>query len=331
MQPLVAGSGDAPKGTFIYGIYNKLFFPDHYFLLLSTNLIVAMLEQANDLEHTSTLTQDDNYYKYSEDIYVAKTFQKESFNKTIPIHIPYGLLCTKIVLIDCPYGQYNLTSGGYTVTSNNINYEDKTQAFNFEKRTKALERITELINIPANIGNIDNFGSIWNTVNVIKYDISLRLAVPRNIVLPNELKIKFVGYDATTKESLKIEQIIYPNSTYDVNTCGPTCMFNVICDNVNENSEVIITIPDLALSFSSKEFIIGNHCNIAIFDPMQRAFGQQNKYLSDRMNKNSINLGRIENPVVIICKNCTIKELNSVKYTVYNCAGNIMAYPRFAH
>lgn len=240
---------------------------------------------------------------------ITKNIHKSNSNM---ICIEKKGIISKIILEDFPFANYILSLNGFNCTSAKYDSSTGKQYFDFVKQSTALKNI---------INSITQKESIYIDLNCIDH---AQIIVPSSTKLNSVHQIKFMEHEKNNMNSFISSINVYPHNTYSVH-------MNYVTNSITffgpgSSGEVILMINDVEISRKKMQenptvFKFIENKKIAIGENELLGRGKQNNYLSDYINKNTINFSRMPSLKMVFI-NCDLLD-----FSVHQSFYRSYAYP----
>lgn len=231
----------------------------------------------------------------------------DSLVKQNKISICSSGIVNKIVLVDFPIGQYTLSLNGFNVATAKLNTGGQYE-FDFQDRKKSqiLEMMIEVAKgLEPEIPNRQNY------LNLGRID-QINIHKSKDCTLSKKHTIQLYGYFLVDDQWINTvkEIAIYPHDTYHLLSNHVIESFDLTIEG-NGNVSLLID-GDSYLSFQTQT---GKY-RIRVHNPHKLFHGRQNKYLSDEINQNVINMATFDH-LHFIVDGCQIVQMRQNYYQTY--------------
>jgi hypothetical protein len=283
----------------------------------------------------NTVSIDSTFYISNDNTY-ALLERKNILNMLMldkHININSTLFVKKISLLDVPIGQYILSLNGYNCGTAAYNSDTKIYEFDFAKKKSnqlsilmskisGIDQETGNIVIPSNPCKIDLVtghmsGTDFDTDTHINSDNHLLLSRIDciNINACNaKLNQKHIIQLESDKTTHKLE--VYPYNTFSLRITMPTDSIDIKTDS--DDGFIILKIyAGLCEEYNFKFKSSTQKSRIKFGDTFLKVQGLANKYLSEYINKNTLNMSNVSRISLVII-DCKITELYQNYYNIYS-------------
>lgn len=231
------------------------------------------------------------------------------------ITIVSDALINKITLLDFSIGHYTLSLNGQNVSTARLNFT--TQRFEFDLNLKPSQTLDHYKEVSVCLFEpvIENRKDYLNLGRIDKINIF----GSKNLKLNKYHTIRLHGYFLIDDKWIETNKdiTVYPHDTHTLNIYQPTESLDI---SIEGNGAIFMKINghsygDLLLH---QNHLQKNQNQLRIkFKNSQRILeGEQNRFLSDEINKNVINMSRIHD-VTFITLNCKIINITQHCYGIY--------------
>jgi len=260
---------------------------------------------------SNSLPLDMTFYKKDEKNYaiLEKHDVMNRFHLDSHLRITMGGLVNKITLLDFPIGQYTLSLNGQNCATARYNKETNYYEFDLTRENSMLS-ILKKCAISGNEPKLDNRSDY---INLYRID-NVSIIIPRSVQLNDRQTICLHGFFDHVEKWVETSHklTLYPHNTYNLCISQPTESIDIKADRVD--GTIILRVAGIELcTFKSNT----NLMRIKFSNPDQLFNGKQNEYLSEEINRNVINMSRIDN-VSIVAHDCKITEIYQNCYGIYS-------------
>lgn len=273
----------------------------------------------------NTLDMNENYYvkdKYYSNL-ENRCVDIGSFNSStdkVKIKFVCDGLISRLNLVDFPITQYTLSLNGHNATTAIISKEDGITfdiTKSLQNESSYMSKLSSLaFGVEPKIENRKdyiNLGRVDNaTINVPK-----NIKFEKNTVLHIEAFGYFIENGVWSELKSKIIDI-YPNCGNNFELClnHPTDSIDIEVKGLGSLILLINGLEYKKIEINSSNINFPFH-RIKFTDPNEFYKGQQNNHLSTKINKNTINLSRVDN-VRLIILGCTVTSITQHVYITYS-------------
>jgi hypothetical protein len=263
----------------------------------------------------NTLPIENSFYMHNNDVYACLEtvdITNKIFNKPNTISFHSGII-TKIILEDFAPSQYTLNINQQNVMTAKLNLQTLKYEFDFSSPVKS-QTLQILINVHRSthepeILDRDDY------LNFYRLD-HCNINCSNNTFLKQKQSIKLIGYFNNNGIWQQEERIldIYPHNTNRLYLHNVTDSITIDCDQAFGLKTLIVRINDVDVYngvFTEK------WTRIKFVDPNKQFNGAQNKFLSEYINKNTLNMLSIHKLEIIIL-GANITKVNKHYFHVYN-------------
>jgi hypothetical protein len=263
---------------------------------------------------SNALPIDLTFYKKNDHNYAL--LEKHDVMKQLKLDGPHFRICNsglinKITLLDFPPGQYILSLCGVNCATARYNKTDHLYEFDLTKDNSVLNAFkNSSIEIDEPI--------LHNRYDYLNFDQidTIRIISPQSLHLETKQTIRLHGFFSHDGHWNQIDEdadiYLHPYNTYRLNISHPTESLDIATNKSGGLIILQINGNELCRFESQTEMR-----RIKFNNPHQLFNGRQSDYLCEEINKNVINMSKI-NHCVIIALNCQITEIYQNCYNIYN-------------
>ena len=227
------------------------------------------------------------------------------------LRIVGGGLVRRILLRDFPLGQYTLSLNNQNCATARFDPESGDQVFDFVARRS--EMLTTIIGVARAEDEpvIEGRDHYCNLSRVDSAKVLLPRDSPLNGAGPRVIGLEGYFLEGSVWRAGTRDLVVFPGDTHQPGLNHPTVSLAVVTDDPQGTIAVRvdgITVP---------VYELGPTIHVARFrDPSGLYRGAQNRFLSDEINRETINMSRV-NDVEVITSGCRIHSLHQHRYQVY--------------
>jgi hypothetical protein len=250
--------------------------------------------------------------------YAVIQSQDHNFVLQKHINISRSALVDRITLDTCPIGQYTIFVGATSMNcaTARINPELNCNEFNFvEQQSNAFKTYNQLRarTYEGKIPKHETFLYLQDRVEI---------HYPQDLLSNGPYQITMYGYFDLCSETPNYTSkkvIIYPKSTYSVDLRGPTDSIDILVDKIDPTLPITMNVRFYPIDITCHPLAFGATYGIRIKfrDPLQELPELENDYLSDIINKNTLNMSRLNYTLISFDNGFPIKCMQHA-YVVYN-------------
>jgi hypothetical protein len=284
-----------------------------------------MQENTQFVDYTNTNPIDTTYYRHDNNTYailekkdISKSIDNHAYIRGIPLYID-GMIYN-ITIVNPPQSQYTLLLNGHNCMT--AQYDGHNYIFDFRNhKSELLQSIidTHISNNEPPIEDRNNF------INLSKID-SVMISFPPEMISPeynSNYNIMITGYFNDNNEWKYMTKIfnVYPNYENNIrlNINHPTDSIDIEFEQVSDSKigKVIFYVQYHEYERFDIDFNNSAFKRIKFADERGRFVGRQNKYLSDFINKNTINFNMVDSIRMTVI-NCKVRRIYQNAYRIYN-------------
>lgn len=282
------------------------------------NINVSLID-VRDINQNKIIndTDKDKYAKINRD---NLTFLNNDVDGDTPIQIinfdAIGYI-NKILLLDFPKTcNYKLVLNGQDITIANYNNDIAMYQFTFDKNKDGAFICNNIPCFEFSQNTVGTFVDIDDKIylNFDKIDSSKIILIPK-IKLRNKHHIRLSGKFKQNNVWIEgfYDTVIYaPYNNLSVFINNPTDSLDIKSNSDHGNIILLMNGYKYGTFKSSTKMM-----RIKFYDENLQTIGRQNEYLSDEINKTTINMSKIDS-LRLIQSNCKIIELYQNYYNIYN-------------
>jgi hypothetical protein len=272
----------------------------------------------------NTLPIDLSFYKKDDEHYALLETKEVDIGKPLSyLRLICDGLIDHIFLDDFPLGQYTLEISGCNCATSRFNRQKGCNEFNFtQKRSDMLDQMISL-NRSENESKTTII-SRENYVNFKRHD-SIRIHYPSSLVLKDTVTLSLHGYFPTVVQSKEYVEdtetrTMYPHDTYYLNINHPTDSLDIFVSSNTGTGMIILEVNGYEVTRSNC-YPLSNSSNLGVRIKFQNPYGYlmgaENTYLSDEINRQTLNMSRV-NSLALICLNCRPVKIIQSLYNIYH-------------
>lgn len=223
----------------------------------------------------------------------------------------------RISLDSLPIGQYTLSINGHNCSTACYNSVRKCYEFDFSgKRSSSLEAFIDMSHNTPNVPDIPHIERYLNTERIDNLVIFHPSSIPCG-----EYSISLHGYFPNEYIERTIIKKIYPHQTISLHLNQPTDYIDLFLHVPigTTNSTILMELDghEAIRHHIDKQEHCSSGIRIKFNNPELQYMGVQNSYLTEEINKHTLNFSRVSS-ILITAINCSVVKCVQSRFVIYH-------------